>query len=285
MIRARLRSLGFAAIVMAILGSSAGSAQPGQESSDAPPPGSRQAIDVLRQAGDAVESGSYQRAVELVAPLIQPTGERPGATALLEPGDRAEAWRIYGLALFFLDRRQDAERAFLHYLKLDVEAGLDPALVPPEAIVFFEEVRSKHAAELRQYRPKPEAKRYWALNFIPVVGQLQNRHDLKGWLIAGTGAALLATNVTTYVLLDRWCDTPTEECESGGQPRNGAARTLKTINLVTGLALAGLVVYSVADGFLHYKPIDSESPQSRSTQVGLAPVGSSGAQVLLRGRF
>ena len=36
----------------------------------------------------------------------------------LEPADRAEAWRLRGLALFFLDRREEAADAYRRALEL-----------------------------------------------------------------------------------------------------------------------------------------------------------------------
>ncbi|MCG8419889.1 MAG: hypothetical protein MJE77_18305 [Proteobacteria bacterium] len=242
----------------------------------------------LREAARAVERGDYQRGVELVVPLLAP----PGGETDIDLQDRAEGWRIYGLAQFFLNRLNSAERAFLEYLKLDVEARLDPALVPPEAIVFFENVRSRHAAELRKYRPRPKParpKRYRALNLLPPFGQFQNRHRKKGWIMAGTGLALLATHVSTYAILRAWCDPGTGVCQSDGESRTGASRALRTLNISTGIALLGLFAYGIADGFLYYRAVerdaDQDTERARRSQIGLAPAGPLGAQVVLRGQF
>ena len=231
-------------------------------------------LEALSRAVEAVDNGDYQRAVDLLTPLLAPRlTPRPsagGTDTSLEAQDIVEAWRTYGLALFFLDHPDRAERAFLEYLKLDVDAGLDPTLVPPEAIVFFEDVRSRHAAELRKYRPKPAAKRYWALNFIPVAGQLQNRHRKKAWLVAGAGVALIATNVSTFAVLSRWCDDRTDVCRSGQDSRSDAARTLRVVNIASAALLTGLAVYAIADGFYHFK---------------LTPRGTDGVQMTFVGRF
>ena len=133
------------------------SAQPGHSpSTPVQPPPVPAPLELLRQAATALDNGEYQRAVDLAARVVISASSSSGDETGLTRQDRAEAWRVYGLALFFLDRHDDAEAAFLQYLKLDVEARLDPALVPPEAVVFFEEVASKHAAELRKYRPQTQ---------------------------------------------------------------------------------------------------------------------------------
>jgi hypothetical protein len=255
------------------------------------------------QARAALDEGAYQRAADLVAPLVGASpGSRPGETgpdpagdpvapsvgrpgsgaasrpAGLDRSDQAEAWRIHGLALFFLGRYGGAEISFFEYLKLDVDGRLDPALVPPEAIVFFEDVRARNAAELRKYRPAPRRKRSWALNLLPPAGQFQNRDHTKGWLIAGTGTVLLATNVSSFLILRDWCDPATGTCTSGGEPRTEEARTLRAVNLISGALFFGLLTYGIVDGFVHYRRHDD------SLSIGLVP-GQDGASVFLHGRF
>ena len=170
---------------------------------------------ILRDASAALEAGEHQRAADLARGVL--------ANSDVPAPDRAEAYRLFGLASFFLERFPDAEEAFLAYLKIEVDGRLDPAVVPPEAIVFFEDVRARHAAELRKYRPGPERRRYRALNLLPPAGQFQNGEPTKGWIIAGLGGLALATNIGSYVVLRRWCDDDTGVCKSDGESRTGLA--------------------------------------------------------------
>lgn len=245
---------------------------------------------VLSRARAAMDSGDHRRAADLALRVLRAAGAAPeaapGGTADAEPGvttgatidrpDRAEAWRLYGLALFFLERYRSSERAFVEYLKLDTDGRLDPVLVPPEAVSFFEEVRARHAAELRRYRPGPEKKRVWALNLLPPAGQFQNAQPTKGWLIAGAGSALLATHVTTFLVLRSWCDTGTGVCASDGQSRTESARRLRSLNLISGALLLGVVAYGVVDGVANY----DRRPSTLSVTAG---AGS--AAVLIGGRY
>src|SRR5438874_7564024 len=103
-------------------------------------PASPQVIEpsvALRDANAAAIAGDWQRVGELVDPLL---------VHALSPADVAEAHRLAGLAAFFQHRSADAETHFLAYLRLDLDARLDPALVPPEAVTFFDAVRARHAA-------------------------------------------------------------------------------------------------------------------------------------------
>lgn len=222
------------------------------------------ATELLREAARALDASEHQRAADLARGLL--------ASDRLQAVDRAEAWRIYGLAAFFLAQHHQAEQAFLEYLKLEVDGRLDPALLPPEVIVFFEDVRARHAAELRQYRPPPVKRRYRALNLLPPVGQFQNGHHKKGWAIAGTGALLLATNIGSFWVLRRWCDPGTGVCESGNESRTEAARVVRTINQVSGILLLGVLAYGIYDGFHHY----GAAPDPQTAAVHIHPVAGGG---------
>src|SRR5690606_23204411 len=136
----------------------------------------------------------------------------PRVHGALPPADLAEAHRLAGMAAFYHHQRRDlAEAHFLAYLKIDLDGRLDPALYPPEVVGFFDEVRTKHQAELRARRPR--ARSYWLLNLIPPGGQLQNREPRKAWVIGGLLGGFAIGNVTTYLVLRSWC---TRVSGSGG---------------------------------------------------------------------
>lgn len=232
----------------------------------------------LRQANGALQRGEYQRAAD----LAQAVTRRPG---MVEPADRTEAWRVLGLALFFLDRHQESEAALLEYLKRDVDAHLDPALVPPEAIVFFEDVRSRHAAELRQYRPVPRTTaRTFLKNFLPPWGQIQNGQAGKAWVLGLAETLLLGTHLTTYFVYRSWCDPVDDTCDDGAD-HTVAARKVRVANLVSGALLIGVYAYGVIDGLVEYRRQRRRVPvQARTLSVGVVPT-TDGAYLSVFGRF
>jgi hypothetical protein len=223
----------------------------------------RDAAAVLRAAADAGAGGDWPHAAALLGPLDP---------AALDRGDRAELHRLRGLADFFGERPAEAEAEFLADLHLELDGHLDPAVTPPEAVSFFEEVRARHAAELRALRPQP--RRWLALNLLPPWGQFQNGQRTKGWVIAGAGAGLLAIDVGSYALLRSWCSSGDLTCDAGGA-HTGAARTLRTVNLIAGGALVALYVFGVADGFAH---------RHHNLTMEVAPAAGGGALVI-SGRF
>lgn len=193
----------------------------------------------LTAAQDAIASGEYDRAIELASSVV--------SAEAAAKADFAEAHRLLGLAHYFRGNTVIAEEEFLAYLKLDLDGRLDPAVVPPEAVAFFEDVRSRHAAELRKLRPRQ--RRYGWLNLLPPGGQIQNKQYTKAWVIGGAEVALAATHLTTFFVLRSWCGNNDNTCTSGGTDIPDKARKVRTVNYLSGAALIGVYLYGVVDGF------------------------------------
>lgn len=236
----------------------------------------------LAQAAAALHSGEFSRAAARAERLAEAAGraERPedraesGEGGAVPRSDRAEAWRIFGLALFFEGELGRAEDALVEYLKLEEDAHLDPALVPPEAIVFFEDVRSRRSAEIRAYHPDPDARRYRLLNLAPPAGQFQNGDRRKGWTLAASGTALLGLNVGTYALLRSFCDGDSGLCGEDGA-RYRQARALRAVNMASIVGLGALYAYGVMDGFAGLRGADGGA-SIRLAPLHLPGIGVSG---------
>jgi hypothetical protein len=245
------------------------------------PPGS----DPLTEANAALEGGAYQRALDLAGPIA----DAPGPSV----AERAEAFRVLGLARYFLGQHDAAEAAFYAYLRLDPDAQLDPALVPPEVISLFAQVRSKHEAELSAIRKRRARKRSTWINFVPLGGQWQNGDRTKLWILGSAGAVLLSANITSYVLLHRWCGGPADTCDDGepGTPgyrnRIDQARAAQAINIVSFVGLGALYVYSVYDGIRGQRRLEWEEATPTPTAppaVGVT-VERDSLSLTLGGRF
>lgn len=223
-------------------------AQPGSEQ--------RSAADRTAAAAAAAEAGDWDTVTALATPVV----DDPRAAK----GDRAEAHRLLGLAALARRDPTVADAQFLAYLKLDLDGRLDPALYPPEVVAFLEDVRGRHAAELRALRPRP--KRSWVLNLLPPAGQFQNGHRGKAWTLAIVGGAALAANVTSYALLRSWCD------DDGTCAHTSSARTLREVNLGAAVVFAGVYLFGVWDGFRHFQrtPAMSVTPVALVDGAGVA---------------
>lgn len=224
------------------------SAQPGLDPASA-----------LHDANAAATAGDWARVAALTAPVI-------AFTSAAVP-DRAEALRLHGIAEFFTHHSDVAERDFIAYLHLDVDGHLDPALYPPEVINFFNDVRARHAAELR--RPP---KRYAVLTLLPPFAQFQNGEPTKGWVLAGLLGAFAATNVATYFVLRAWCHDRGDTCDASGTNHLAAAQHLEVINVAAGLALIGTYLYGVYDGVRGYRARSHlyVAPETNGITIGIA---------------
>lgn len=200
---------------------------------------------VLADANRAAAAGMWNDVVQAVEPLFKPPGPLPAIQ--LSIADATEAHRLLGLAYFFLGRRDVAEQHFMAYLRLDLDARLDPALVPPEAVTFFEDIRARHAAELRAMRPKPKPKRSLVLELLPPFGQIQNGETTKAWVLGGMLGTFAIANLGSFALLRSWCSTKDDTCDQNGN-HVASARTMRMINLTSGAALIITYLYGVYDG-------------------------------------
>jgi hypothetical protein len=203
--------------------------------------------DVLREGNTAAMAGDWQRVAQLVEPLLQ---ER------LAPADLGEAHRLTGIAAFFQQRNDHAETHFLAYLRIELDGRLDSALYPPEVVAFFNDVASRHAAELRALRTRP--KRSWLLTLVPPIGQLQNGERTKAYVIGGVLGAFLVVNLTTYAFLRSWCDHTDGSAGGGltcgdGGDHSSAATRIRPYNIASGIGVILTYAYGVYDGVQGYR--------------------------------
>jgi len=250
----------FVALAFLALLATPAAAQPSESAPVEPPPGPPATLpeetpvqlqapsEVLRAGNAAATAGDWGTVSQLVDPLLG---------GQLAEADLAEAHRLAGLASFFQGRREQAERHFLAYLRIDLDAQLDPSLYPAEAVIFFNDVKARHNAELRARRPK--GKRYWVLNLLPPGGQFQNGQRTKGFVVGGLLAGFAIAHGTSYLLLRRWCTRTTGmnggsglTCDDGGD-HYASAGTMRTLNAVSGVGLILTYAYGVIDGAVVYK--------------------------------
>lgn len=221
-----------------------------------------QPADALRAANDAATAGDWQRVNALVQPLL---------AQQLERADLAEAHRLAGIAALYAEppRRDIAEAHFLAYMRVDLDGQLDPAQYPPEVVAFFNDVRARHAAELKAARPK---KRYAILNLLPPFGQFQNGERTKGFIIGGLLATTAIANFSTWMLQRSWCTRVQREHSSlvcDGHVEG--ARIARSIQITSGIGLIVTYAYGVYDGIRDYRRESRERalmPYASPTNAG-----------------
>jgi hypothetical protein len=194
----------------------------------------------IAEALDKFDFGDYEGVVGLLRPLVD-----NGATELPVRADRLEALRVYGIACALTDRRVAAEGAFLLLLREEPTTSLDPALVRPDAVAFFDDVRRRHQEELLAVYRRTRPRYYWFLNLIPTVGQFQNRERAKGFILGAFDLGLLTTTVVSYELLSSW-----EGADRTFAHHGRDYDSMRVVNYVSFGLLLGSISYGIIDGFV-----------------------------------
>ncbi len=242
---------------------------------DSPNPGSAQ--DKLRQARANFDYRNYGPAADLAQELID-------SRALERTPDQIEVYRILGLSRFFQGRTEDARIAFINLLSLDPDFQLDPFYVPPQAVAFFERVRTDNQSLLQPIRERRRAAQEalrqeeeararllnkgpsnvppqiireeverpsTALALLPFgVGQFQNRDTGLGIVFATTEAAAAITSIACYI----WVES--QRSSSGFYPSSvySTAVTVRDVQVATGIAFFGLWAAGAVEAVLTMRP-------------------------------
>jgi hypothetical protein len=200
----------------------------------------------LKSARDEFDFGNYESVVGRLRPIVD---AMELSHELPDKADRLEALRVYGIACTLTGRNTAAEGAFLLLLREEPSTRLDAALVRPEAVAFFEHVRLRHREELLAVYRKNRRPHYWAVDVIPIAGQLQNRDWKKAVGFGVSEAALLATSITTYALLGQYQGDNNTFIKNGVDHR-GVAIPLIAVNYSSFALLLGVTVSGIIDAFV-----------------------------------
>jgi len=209
----------------------------------------------------AFEYGQYAEVLERAVARID--------RGRLEEATLVELHKLAGLAAFNLGRREEATRHLRALLRLDPDFGLDPFVVPPPAIAFFEEQRRDLSAELaiirqekrlRVERERAEAaqrerervqaeerrrrveelarqvtvrtveRRSFLVNFVPFgAGQFQQGRNSLGVIFAATEGVFAVSSILAFFAYDNLYDEFTLTVEDVQSPTGSAAVTARYI--------------------------------------------------------
>lgn len=196
------------------------------------------------------------------------------ARARIDRGDLSEEeleelHRLAGLAAFNLNRMDEASRHLKAVLRLDPDHSLDPFVVPPPAVAYFDRIKADMGSELefirqerrlRQERARAEAerrekerveaemarrraeelakqvtvrtveKRNFLVNFVPFgAGQFQQGRNSMGIVFAATEGALAVTSVIAFFAYESLFETATLERDDVLTPDGKSKVTVRYI--------------------------------------------------------
>ncbi|HET6412753.1 MAG TPA: tetratricopeptide repeat protein [Anaeromyxobacter sp.] len=196
----------------------------------------------LKRAKDRFEFGAYAEAAGALRQLLA------GDPDLTE-AEFVDAYRMLGISEYYLGDQLQARSAFVNLLSHDPDYSLDPFLVPPAIVEFFDRVKKEHEAALEPLRERKrtleaeerlaeDAKRkllaeeaartgpptrvvrveqhHYIFNWLPLgAGQFQNGEKAKGTAIAAGELVLGAVNIGAYLLHNQIAQNRKGDCVSG----------------------------------------------------------------------
>jgi tetratricopeptide (TPR) repeat protein len=243
-------------------------------------------VDALNRARNAYAYGNYAEAIQVLRSVLYPLK--------LRDEDRiVEARQLLGVCHYFVKDLEAAREEFERLLYLRPKHELDPLLIPPPVIEFFEKVREKIRDRLARLHPEVRRapagpvtivreveRRHLVLSFVPFgVGQFQNGRAGKAAFFLSAQVATLATNLITYAIAE------SKRLPDGRfDPRDeGLARNLRAAQIVSLSAFGALVAWGIVDAVLEYR---AEVVRERRVEGGTGsgapartarPPGSGGA--------
>lgn len=196
----------------------------------------------LKRAKDRFEFGAYADAAGALRHLL-------GGDRELSDAEAVDAYRMLGISEYHLGDLPQARAAFVNLLSHDPDYALDPFLVPPAIVEFFDRVKKEHEPALaplrdrrrglrEQQRLADDAKRRLLaeehartgpptkvvrvqerlalFNWMPLgAGQFQNGDRAKGTAIAAGQMALGVVNLGAIVLHNSLAEDRSRSCLSG----------------------------------------------------------------------
>ncbi len=169
----------------------------------------------LRDAENSYLYGDYPRVIRKVTPLVEPDIRIPAER------DLGRAYELLGLAHFFLDEKERSRIYFEKLIRMRPGANLDPVLVPPPAVAFFQAIKTELSDELERKREAlrkaqlAEQKRLLnertlliereiqsssrLVSILPFgAGQFQNQDPLLGYALMTSQLAAIMASMTFF---------------------------------------------------------------------------------------
>ncbi len=254
--RARLRPLALAGA--ALLAPTMAPAQP-RDPPPAPAPVDPDRTFIV--AENTYQYGDYPRVVRLLTPLVEPD------ILLVAAKDLADAYEMLGLSHFFLGQKAEAKTYFERLIQFRPDHELNPIVVPPEAVVFYEELREQLADEIKrrreELRRQQEAEdarrrrdslvvyeRRLNSRFVASmpfgIGQFQNDQAGLGAVFLGTELLASGLSVGFYLAVQDLRDA------DGSFPRSDVtrAKSLYQAQLISGGIAVALIIAGIVQA--HY---------------------------------
>ena len=277
-------------------------------------------FEAFRFARNAYDSGDYVEAAKRFKGLIYTDPPVLTNRALV-----LDAHLYLGVSLLFTGDREGGEKEFEILLTLSPDYKLDPVLFPVEVVDVYGSVQSrmqeklkkmvedrrkaetlrKQAEERRAEEDRRKLEKYYRLDVerssplvavLPFgIGQFQNRHTTKAYILLISEVVLIAGATVTYILHEDLRGVKVESLTDAERDDYELAdKVYRYTNWSCMAATGGLLLYGLVDALVYYQPryerlqrVPAESIPERlkSSPAGLSftpLIGPTGGGVLVK---
>ena len=176
-----------------------------------------------------------------------------------------EIHQILALIYFSQNKVEDAREHFEDALSLTPSLEMDPVLVSPKIVDFFEEIKQSQATKQREQNdtgpqvkyilvddPRPAAALRSML--VPGWGQLYKGEKTKGWLLVGLWTAGVIGSAATHIAREQAEDSYLAETDPAKiESRFDTFNTFHKVRNNLLIFSGGVWLYSYLDAFLRKK--------------------------------
>jgi len=242
---------------------------------------------LLRKAANHFQFGNYDEAIGLLNGLLTPR------VLLTDSDDVQEALKLLGIASPLQNDLTTARESFVRLLNLEPELRLDPLVVPPQVVEFFDGIRREIREKLEELRREQEREQeeqarlaraqlpvrlireevridehpYW-LNFTPLgLGQFELDRGEWGWFFLTSQLAALAANVTAASLVEA---TRNPDGTHGPTELARARDVYQPLQVASLVSFGLLLGWSIIDHLIAWRPADRRTLR---TEDAPAPEG------------
>ncbi len=224
----------------------------------------------INRAKAYFEYGNYKESIKILDTLLQDKSK-------LNPSSLVNIYQLIARAEYYEKNYDDSEFYLKMLFLFKSDYRFDPVFVNPEFIDFANKIYSKYEKEiidnknylaklLRKKNPEKygdiDTKKYFYKNFIPFgVGQFQNGHKYKGYMLLGLETFFIATSVVTYGLLKYY------QKDDYTFDNKQLAYNAKMINNVSFYMFGAIYLYATIDAIVYYNASDISIIQSKNFRI------------------
>jgi hypothetical protein len=203
------------------------------------------ALSDLKRARDRFEFGAYADCAGTLRPWL-------ATEPALSDDQLVDAWRMLGISEYHLGDLGQARSAFVNLLSVDPDYALDPFLVPPPIVDFFDRVKRESEPSLAPLRERRRELREQQR----LAEEARRRLLAEEHARSGSGTKLI--RVQEHVYLFNWLPLGAGQFQNGDRTKGTA---LAAGQIVVGLVNLGAIL-------AHGQIADDRSRLCTSSQAG-----------------